>query len=46
MMRSISRGRGSSGVLQVAKFTLLVLVVIFLLFAAERLLVPVVAPLV
>ena len=33
-------------VLQVAKFTLLVLVVIFLLFAAERLLVPVVAPLV
>ena len=33
-------------VLQVAKFTLLVLVVIFLLFAAERLLAPVLAPLV
>ena len=33
-------------VLQVAKFTLLVLVVIFLLFAAERLLMPALAPLV
>ncbi|HEY7904797.1 MAG TPA: hypothetical protein VIH36_15195 [Casimicrobiaceae bacterium] len=33
-------------VLQVAKFTLLVLVVIFLLFAAERLLMPVLAPLI
>jgi hypothetical protein len=33
-------------VLQVAKFTLLVLLVVFLLFAAERLLMPVVAPLV
>ncbi|MEO8850024.1 MAG: hypothetical protein ABI440_15520 [Casimicrobiaceae bacterium] len=31
---------------QVAKFTLLVLVVVFLLFAAERLLLPVVAPLI
>lgn len=33
-------------VLQVAKFTLLVLLAIFLLFAAERLLVPAVAPLI
>ncbi|MEO6929218.1 MAG: hypothetical protein ABI190_08635 [Casimicrobiaceae bacterium] len=31
---------------QVAKFTLLVLIVVFLLFAAERLLLPVVAPLI
>jgi hypothetical protein len=33
-------------VLQVAKFTLFVLLIVFLLFAAERLLMPVVAPLV
>jgi hypothetical protein len=30
---------------QVAKFTLLVLIIVFLLFAAERLLMPAVAPL-
>jgi hypothetical protein len=33
-------------VMQVAKFTLFVLLIVFLLFAAERLLMPVVAPLV
>jgi hypothetical protein len=33
-------------VLQVAKFTVFVLLIVFLLFAAERLLMPVVAPLV
>ncbi|HEY5365826.1 MAG TPA: hypothetical protein VIL19_05080 [Casimicrobiaceae bacterium] len=31
---------------QVAKFTLLMLVIVFLLFAAERLLMPMVAPLI
>ncbi len=33
-------------IVQVAKFTLLVLVIVFLLFAAERLLMPIVAPLI
>ena len=33
-------------IVQVLKFTLIVLVVVFLLFAAERLLVPVVTPLI
>jgi hypothetical protein len=33
-------------VLQVAKFTVFVLLIVFLLFAAERLLMPVVGPLV
>jgi hypothetical protein len=33
-------------VLQVAKFTLFVLLIVFLLFAAERLLMPAIAPLV
>ena len=33
-------------IVQVVKFTLLVLVIVFLLFAAERLLTPVVTPLV